>query len=476
MPTADLVKLMPLIITSSGAILIMLLLALKPSHKVVQVSCLAVYLFDLIYVLSSSEAFTYHLFVIDGFGKLFMGLVLASGMTITLISYTYFNEKEENPKVFYVLLLLGTLGAQTLCISHHFISLFLGLEILSMALYALIAYLRNRSYAVEAGMKYLIMAAFSSAFLLFGMALIYAETGSMNFEQIAQITRSQQLVSPYLITGFGLLMVGAGFKLSVVPFHLWAADVYQGASIPVTAFIAIVSKGGMLIILFRLLGLTQLVTILPISTLLLIIAIASMLVGNLLALLQNNLKRILAYSSIANMGYLIAALLSIGADGLQTATLYTSIYFIALLAMFGVLSILSTKERDADSLNDVKGLFWHKPMLATIITVAMLSLAGIPLTAGFIGKFYILKAGVDTHQWLLMLTLILASVFGLFYYLKIIVALFTEYPQTVGETEQLHPVSYVLNGVALLILTFSLIYFGIFPTQIILYIQTILQY
>ncbi|POY35731.1 NADH-quinone oxidoreductase subunit N [Solitalea longa] len=475
MPAIDLIKLMPLIITSSGALIIMLMLAVRSGHKTVEIACLLVYSIGLAYLSKPTFVFEDNLFVVDGFGKLFMGLILFSGLIITFISYAYFNEKEENPKVYYVLLLLATLGAQTLCISHHFISLFLGLEILSMALYALIAYLRTRNYAIEAGMKYLIMAAFSSAFLLFGMALIYSETGTMDFAAIANIIKLQSKISPYLIMGFGLLMVGAGFKLSIVPFHLWAADVYQGAPMPVTAFIATISKGGMLIILFRLLGLTRLISLTPIFTLMLIIALASMLVGNLLAVRQRNLKRILAYSSIANMGYLMAALLSIDEDGLQTATLYTMIYFVALLTAFGVLSMLSTKERDADDLNDLKGMFWQKPLMASIMTVSMLSLAGIPLTAGFIGKFYILKSGIDTGQWLLMFTLILASIIGLFYYLKIIVALFTEAPSSAAVPEKGHPVYYFINLVVMFLLTISLVVLGVYPQQLISILHTILS-
>ncbi|UKJ07172.1 NADH-quinone oxidoreductase subunit N [Solitalea lacus] len=473
MLTTELSNLTPLIITATGAVMLMLLLVIKPGHLFMTGGCLFVYMMGIGSLFNTQPYYQSLLFTFDGFGKLFMGLILTAGGLLTILSYPYFKIREVNPGTYYVLLLLSTLGAQVLCVSTHFISLFLGLEILSVGLYTLIAYQRERKTAIEAGMKYLIMAAFSSSFLLFGMALIYSETGTMAFATIATAMRQQAITSPFIIIALAFFLVGIGFKLSLVPFHLWAADVYQGASTPITAFIATISKGGMLIIALRFFGLYRLTELETVSIILSVIAIASALVGNILALKQNNVKRILAYSSIANMGYLIMALLSMKkhGNGVETATLYTSIYFIALIASFGVITLLASKENEADKLDDLKGLFVNQPVLATIMTISMLSLAGIPLTAGFIGKFYLLKAGISTHQWLLMFTLILASAIGLFYYLKIIVAMFSEQSEAMPQKTS----SPILNTFVLFLLAISLIYLGIYPTQLVEFIQSILQ-
>src|SRR3546814_193183 len=191
------------------------------------------------------------LFIIDGMGIFGAGLILAATMVIALLSYGYFEQRESRREEYYVLLDLAVLGAVVLVISRHFVSLFLGLETLSVSLYGLIAYLRRRERSDEAGIKYLIMAAFSSAFLLFGMALIYARTGSMSFSGIGEALANSGRITPLLLAGFGMMIVGIGFKLAVVPFHMWTADVYEGAPAPVTAFIATVSKGGMVILLLR---------------------------------------------------------------------------------------------------------------------------------------------------------------------------------------------------------------------------------
>ena len=236
--------LLPFILLAAASIIVILLIAFKQSHTVIQVTgflmmCLVI--FAMWYARDKLPVAVDPLFIVDGYAALFTGLIVFSVLIVGLLSYIYFEEREENPKEYYILLFLSTLGAAILTISRHFISFFIGLEILSVSLYALIAYLRTRNNAIEAGVKYLILAAISSAFLLFGMALIYMESGSMDFMVIAQ--KSGQW-STLFSTGVGLMIVAIGFKLAIVPFHFWAADVYQGAPAPVTSFIATVSKIG----------------------------------------------------------------------------------------------------------------------------------------------------------------------------------------------------------------------------------------
>src|SRR3954470_19134338 len=295
MDDLQLEALLPFIVLASASIVIILLIAFRQSHTVIQVTgflMMCIVVFTMWYVRGTLPRAIMPLFIVDGLAALFTGLIILSVLVIGLFSFIYFEEREENPKEYYILLFLSTLGAAILTISRHFISFFLGLEILSVSLYALIAYLRTRNNAVEAGMKYLVLAALSSAFLLFGMALIYMDTGSMEFTGIA--AKLQAGPQPLFITGISMMVVAIGFKLALVPFHFWAADVYQGAPAPITSFIATVSKIGVFAVLFRF---AQSIHLHSNSVGLYIfsaIAIASMIAGNILALQQQNIKRLLA--------------------------------------------------------------------------------------------------------------------------------------------------------------------------------------
>lgn len=456
--------LLPFMVLATAAIVVILLIAFRQSHTVIQVTGFVLMcgvVFAMWYVRDTLPREVPPLLVVDGFAALFTGLIIFSVLVVGLLSYIYFEEREENPKEYYILLFLATLGSAVLTISRHFVSLFIGLELLSVSLYALIAYLRNRNNAVEAGMKYLVLAALSSAFLLFGMALIYMETGSMEFAAIGRVISSSG-ASVLFLMGIGLIVVAIGFKLALVPFHLWAADVYQGAPAPVTAFIATVSKIGVFAVFIRFAQAVHLQENNLAVTVFTIIAIACMIAGNVLALMQQNIKRLLAYSSIAHFGYLLVAFLS-GNAGVGAAVFYLLAYSITLLSAFGIITLLSTQRRDADELSGYRGLFWRSPLMAAIFTVALLSLAGIPLTAGFPAKFFILTAGVQQHMWLLAVVLALSSVIGLYYYLRIISTLFAAPPLTPVKERTLHPFFYAATYTSLVVLMFLLGYLGVFP-------------
>jgi NADH-quinone oxidoreductase subunit N len=256
------------------------------------------------------------------------------------------------------------------------------------------------------------------------MGLIYAETGTMTFRALFPF--SGEIVQPtiLMLAGFGLMLAGIGFKLAVVPFHMWTPDIYQGAPVPVTTFIATVSKGAVLALALRLLidirGFDNRTIFIIISA----VSILSMFTGNLLALNQKSIKRLLAYSSIAHLGYLLITLLTGTPDGIQAAIFYLAAYVITTLGAFSVISVLSVCERDADNIAEYKGLFWTNPWLATVMTLALLSLAGIPLTAGFIAKFYLVLAGVKSGLWVLAFSLIINSVISLYYYLRVVKTMF----------------------------------------------------
>lgn len=479
MTPTDLTSILPLLITSGTALLLVTAIAIRRSHLLMYVLTLFCLLAGFISVFKAKMTSPHlidPLFILDGLGFFSWGLILLATLATVLLSYGYFEQRESRREEYYVLIMLATLGALVLVVSRHFASLFLGLEIVSVSLYGLIAYLRRREKSNEAGIKYLIMAAFSSAFLLFGMALIYAQTGSMTFSGIGRALSDLPRLSPLLLAGFGMMVVGIGFKLAVVPFHLWTADVYEGAPAPVTAFIATVSKGGMLILLLRFFMEADVFRFSSLSLIFTGIAIISMFFGNLLALLQRNVKRMLAYSSIAHLGYLLVAFLAAGPElagkpadggafsntGTEALVFYLVAYFITTLGAFGVLTVLSDPVRDAEKLTDYQGLLWNRPWLALVFTGMLLSLAGIPLTAGFIGKFYVVAAGIGTGSWLLVIVLVINSVIGLFYYLRVIVTMFGQ-PDKKDAAEGLHPGFYLIGGSTLAILTLLLIGFGVYP-------------
>jgi NADH-quinone oxidoreductase subunit N len=408
---------------------------------------------------------------IDAFTLLYMGIVLSCAIVVAIFACGYLTKHQSNCEEFDMLLLLATTGAAVLVASSHFIAFFLGLEILSVALYGLISYRRADQRSLEAGFKYLILAAASAAFLLFGMALLYAELGTMAFAEMALLHRSAPEAASLLWPiGIIMIMAGVGFKLALVPFHLWTPDVYEGAPAPVTAFVATVSKGAVFGLLLRMFAQLDLYDDATLLLILALIAGGSMLVGNVLALVQTNVKRVLAYSSIAHLGYALVALLAGGAASSVAVTVYLIAYFVTTLGAFGIVTVLSTSERDAEHLDDYRGLFQRRPWLAHAFAAMLLSLAGMPPLAGFIGKFYVVAAGIGGSLWVLVMLVIITSAIALYYYLRIIVAMYMQAPDPSAAPASGGPLS-LLDGSVLAVLAVLLLGVGLYPAPLIGMIQ-----
>jgi NADH-quinone oxidoreductase subunit N len=466
---ADIIALLPILLISATAVTVMLGIAVKRSHALAAVLTLvglvAAFLSIFAAVPLAPRQVT-SLLLVDRFALFYMGLIIASAAVLAALSYDYFKNRDEHREELYLLLLIATAGCAVLVASTHFVSFLLGLEILSVSLYALIAYLKDRNQALEAGIKYLILASASAAFLLFGMALIYADAGTMEFSRIRESSLGGSSLA-LLVPGVVLTVTGIGFKLGVVPFHLWTPDVYEGAPAPVAAFVATTSKTAMVALLLRYAYLSGALEYRGVFLVFAIIAVASMCAGNLLALQQKNIKRILAYSSIAHFGYILVGFIAGGDMGIEAVSFYLVAYTATLLAAFGVVTVLSSAERDADDIEDYSGLFWRRPVLASVLTVALLSLAGIPATMGFVSKFYVLAAGAGDSAWSLILILAITSVAGLFYYLRIVVALYSV------------PAGHALirttskSGVFVVVaLSILLIWCGVYPTSLLKLVQT----
>ncbi|HEX7262134.1 MAG TPA: NADH-quinone oxidoreductase subunit N [Luteolibacter sp.] len=453
MSAAEFQALLPLMILGGTAIAVMLAAAFHQGHGTAVAVTLAGLVASLVSLFQVVPLEVGMLLAIDRFALFYIGLIVVAALVVTVFSHGYLSHFYLKAEEYYMLLVLATLGSCVIASSTHFASFFLGLELLSVSLYVMIGYVFRRTTSLEAAVKYLILAAGSSAFLLFGMALLYAEWGTMEFESLAAGigtgVAGNQITSA---AGVMLMLTGIGFKLAVVPFHWWVPDIYQGAPAPVGGFVATASKGAMLALLFRFLGDFADFRETSVFTVFAPVAVASMTVGNLLALRQGNFKRILAYSSIAHLGYVLVAVLAGGPAGVEAATFYIAVYVLAALAVFGLIGSLSGSAGEPESVERFEGLLWARPWLALVLAVALLSLIGFPPTAGFWGKFLIITAGAKSGLWLLLILLALNSAVGLYYYLRILLAA-CRHPEIPPILQPVRAVdSMILGGLAVLLL------------------------
>ncbi len=428
MSDANLLALSPYIALAVTAVVVMLVYAFRRSHPLsagLAAAGLAAAFVCVLLVAGSGDRRATSLLRVDDFSLYFTGLLVVVTLAVVAISYGYLERTERSVGDFYVLVTLATLGGVILLASVHFASFFLGLEVLSVSLYGLIGYPRRRSQATEAAFKYLVLAGTTSALLLFGMALVYAVTGTMLLDGLSPAARGLSgWENASYQAGLALIFAGVGFKLALVPFHLWTPEVYQGGPAPVTAFLATVSKAAVFVVLLQFVAPLDPRRGGALFIVFTVVAYASMLVGNLLALRQQNIKRLLAYSSIAQLGYLMVALIASGDLGRVAVAFYLSVYAVALVAAFGVVAILSRDYGEPESLAQYRGLGHRRPVLAIVLTVSMLSLAGMPLTAGFIGKFFIFRAGAGASLWGLLIVLALTSAMSLYYYLRVVITMY----------------------------------------------------
>ena len=470
MTAAALSALVPYLVLTGSLLVLLLVVSFRRSHALAMWLTVAALVATLAMLPGANAVGTQHIdgfLTIDAFANFFNGLFALAGIVTALLAYRYLDSRSTHAhrEEFYILLLTATLGAMTMASAAHFAAFLLGLEIVSISLYAMIAYPEQGQAPLEAAMKYLVLSGVASTTMLFGMALVYASVGTMAFG-----TALGAGTDPLLIAGQVMILAGVAFKLSLVPFHMWTPDVYQGAPAPVTGFVATVSKGGVVAVLLRYVVETDMLSHETLFLAVSLIAIVSMVVGNLLALLQDNLKRILAYSSIAHIGYLLIAVLVVStlaspAMALETGMFYLAGYFLMTLAAFGVMTVLSTgAPADAEGLSAYAGLFWRRPVLAAVLTVAALSLAGIPLTVGFIAKFYLFAAGVEGGLWALLWALVVGSAIGIYYYLRIVFSMI----RTADDEAADEASGRSIEGLATAgVLGLAIVVLGIYPTPVI---------
>ncbi|MEQ1438073.1 NADH-quinone oxidoreductase subunit N [Fontimonas sp. SYSU GA230001] len=456
----------PLILMAGGIVLIMLLIAARRDHRAVaQLTTLG-------FVLTFGACFLAHpatdltpLLVIDTYARFAIALIAAAGGVTVPLLYAYLGHYDGYREEMYLLLLLAAFGAMVLVCARHAASLLLGLETMGVALFGMIAYPVRRKRPLEAGIKYLVLSAAATATLLFGFALLYAATGSLHFATLGSILQAASAgdARGLVLAGLALIWAGFAFKLSLVPFHLWTADVLEGAPAPVAGFLATVSKGAVALLLLRWLDATGLALAPGLAAALAVVAALSILVGNLAALQHNNLKRLLAYSSIAHFGYLLVPFLVLGATAHEAVLFYVAAYTVMTLGCFAAIAVMSGSEAhdDADHLYDYRGLFWRRPLVTSVFVPMLLAQAGVPLTLGFLAKFYVLTAAVERHAWWLALAVVVGSAIGLYYYLRVVVVQFLPKPgmRPEGQWSEMS----IASGVALALLLALLIGFGVWP-------------
>ncbi|MFA5938190.1 MAG: NADH-quinone oxidoreductase subunit N [Sinimarinibacterium sp.] len=460
----------PLLLMAAGIVLLMLLIAGQRNHRAVaQLTTLG-------FLLTFGACFLSHpavditpLLVIDDYARFAVALIAAAGGVTVLLVFGYLAHYEGYREEMYLLLMIAAFGAMVLVCARHAATLLLGLETMGVALFGMIAYPLRRKRPLEAGIKYLILSAAATATLLFGFALLYAATGSLQFETLGQFTASLPEGDDRRLAWAGLALIWSGFafKLSLVPFHLWTADVYEGAPAPVTGFLATVSKGAVAVLLLRWLDAVTLAQTPGLAAALTALAVLSILVGNVAALQQNNVKRLLAYSSIAHFGYLLVPFLVLGATAREAVLFYVAAYAVMTLGCFAAISAMSGSEAhdDADHLYDFRGLFWRRPLVTSVFVPMLLAQAGVPLTLGFLAKFYILAAAVEQHAWVLALAVVVGSAIGLYYYLRVVAVQFLPKPGMRPEGQWSE--KSIASAVALLLLLALLIGFGVWPQPLV---------
>jgi NADH-quinone oxidoreductase subunit N len=407
------------------------------------------------------------LWVVDNFSRFFkLIFLLGTGLTI-LISIKYVENEGVQHGEYFALILFATLGMMIMASGTELMTLFLGIELMSISLYALAGYTRTRMISNEAALKYFLLGSFATGFLLYGMALLYGATGTTNLQGISLYFTKSHLQNPMPIIGMALLVIGFGFKIAAVPFHMWAPDVYQGAPSPITAFMSAGPKAAAFAAFLRVFmeALPSLQS--EWVALIWIMAVLTMTVGNIIALVQDNIKRMLAYSSIAHAGYVLVAFLSAGELGLSSILYYMLAYTFMNIGAFAVITVLSGKGEEKVNVVDYNGLGYSHPVAAIAMSLFLFSLAGIPPTAGFMGKFYIFSAAIKEGYLGLAIIGVINSVISVYYYLRVTVAMYMKEPAAGGESAGFAPVFSPACIIAILISACGVLRMGLFPSEYI---------
>ncbi len=410
---------------SMASLILVVDLFLKPSQRALsyylaQATLIGAALLSVYGIGASSVTIFERMFVDDLLADVLKLAIYMTTFFVFAYSREYLRARDIFHGEYFVLGLLGVVGMMVMVSASHFLPLYLGLELMSLSLYAMIAFQRDSVPATEAAMKYFVLGAIASGMLLYGMSMLYGATGSLEIARVHQALTSASHDDMVLIFGLVFVVVGVAFKLGAVPFHMWVPDVYHGAPTSVTLYVGTVPKIAAAALVLRLLigGLGPLAS--SWADMLTILAVLSMGLGNVIAIAQENIKRMLAYSSISHMGFFLLGIVSATPDGYSAAVFYTLVYVVMSLGSFGMVLLLSRAGFEADKLDDFRGLNQRSPWYAFLMLLLMFSMAGVPPTAGFMAKFQVIQAVVRTGQLWLAVTAVLFAVIGAYYYLRVV--------------------------------------------------------
>lgn len=462
---------MPEIVMAVLALLVLLLdLILRRKEMVGIASIISVAVTASFLPLSFGGSFG-GIFIADGYSIFFKILFFISMNLCVLLSMKYIAIERSNYGEYYALMMFSTLGMMIMVSAGDLILLYLGLELMALSTYVLAGIIRHDSRSTESALKYFLLGAFSSAILLYGITMIYGQTGTTNISDIGSALLKRDANAPLLISAI-FMMVAFGFKVALAPFHMWAPDVYEGAPTPVTAFMSVGPKAAG----FAVLGRVFLIGYLPLKSewigILITLSILTMAVGSILAIQQRNIKRMLAYSSVAHAGYAVMGIISCGAEGVASMLNYLFIYSFMNIGAFAVVIMMRSENSRGDTLDDYKGLAKGHPLAAAIMLIFMFSLTGIPPTAGFIGKFYLFSIAVKAGYTWLTLIAVLFSAVSAFFYLRVVMYMYMYEP---GEDRIALSISPPL-GLALIITTVMVLFIGIYPSPFIAFARACLLF
>ena len=470
-PLPDLGPVMPEILMTAFALIVLLIDLLVKKKEAIAVICLAgVALIGLSLVGSAGSTFG-GMYISDGYSTFFKLIFFINVILTILISIKYIAIERVNYGEYYSLILFSTIGMMIMASASDLIVLYLGLELMALSTYVLAGFIRHSVKSNEAALKYFLLGAFSSGFLLYGISIIYGLTGTTDIKAIAAFIQERGLAGNLSLTlSVMMFAVAFGFKIAAAPFHMWAPDVYEGAPTSITAFMSVGPKAAG----FAVIGRVFLVAFASIkvdwAAVLIPIAILTMAVGNIVALSQTNIKRMLAYSSIAHAGYALLGIITGNAEGLSSTMNYLFIYTFMNIGAFAVIIMLRSEGIKGDEISDYEGLSKTHPLAAALMLIFMFSLTGIPPTAGFIGKLYVFMAAINAgYTWLIIVAVIFSAI-SAFFYLRIIMYMYMKDPKV-----EVPLTTSFSNGIALAITTVAVLFIGVFPTMFVEFAKAALK-
>jgi NADH-quinone oxidoreductase subunit N len=402
------------------------------------------------------------MFTLDPYATYFKMLVYLAGALTILLSMTYLEVEKIHLGEYYGFILLATAGMMVMVSAGDLIMIYLGLELLSISLYIMAGFKRSESRSVEASAKFLILGSFSSAILLYGISILYGIAGTTNLKGLGAFFAAGDVDNPGLLLSMSFLVVGFGFKVAAVPFHMWTPDVYEGSPTPVTAFMSVAPKAASFAVFLRVFAEALGGVKAHWQPILITVAVATMVLGNVVAIVQTNIKRMLAYSSIAHAGYALIGIIVGGGLGTMSLMLYLMIYALMNLGAFGVVIILRKGGMRGEDIADFTGLAKKNPVAAVIMLIFMFSLAGLPPTAGFVAKFYLFMGAVEAGLvWLAVVGVLLSAV-SAYYYLRVVMVMYMREPG--GDFDL---ATSPAASLALIVTTLAVLFIGLFPAPLI---------